>query len=174
MKKLAFLFIPLLFAACTGSTGNETATTAKSSTSSLTMPYTANYSNNYVLGSDSNSLAVLNSYKAWQDGDMAALKKTFGDSVTFDFASGYIFKGTVDSFMAMSSKIRDSLSSVDLKVDVWLPTHFNDKNDDWVSVWYKETDTYKTGRVDSAYYEDDNLLKNGRIVYVDSKMRRLK
>lgn len=76
--------------------------------------------------------------------------------------------------MTTASKARDSLSKVDLKIDGWLPLHFNDKYDDWVSVWYTEIDSYKTGKVDSAYYQDDDLLKNGKIVYVDSKIRKLK
>jgi Prokaryotic membrane lipoprotein lipid attachment site len=174
MKKLIFLFLIMAFvAACNSNTGNAPAE-EKSAGPALTMPFTPTYSTDFVLGSDSNSLATLNSYKAWRDGDMAALRKTLGDSVKFDFASGYTFNGSLDSFMTMASKVRDSLSKVDLNIDVWLPTHFNDKNADWVSVWYTEIDTYKSGKVDSTYFEDDNLLKNGKIVYVDSKMRKLK
>jgi hypothetical protein len=174
MKKIipALIFVALTNA-CNSNSGNGPAE-VKSAGSSITMPFTANYSNDYVLGSDSNSLAVLNSYKAWEDGNMDALKNTFGDSVVFQFPSGYTFNGPLDSFMTMATKVRDSLSKVDLKVDVWLPTHFNDKNADWVSVWYTETDIYKTGKVDSTYFQDDNLLKNGKIVYVDSKARVLK
>lgn len=174
MKKLiSLLSVTALLAACNNNPGSAPAET-KSASAKPAMPFTASYSNDFVLGSDSSSLVALNSYKAWQDGNMSDLKNTLGDSVTFDFASGYTFKGPIDSFMTMASKVRDSLSAVNLKMDVWIPTHFNDKNDDWVSVWYKETDTYKNGKVDSAYYQDDNLIKNGKIVYVDSKMRKLK
>jgi hypothetical protein len=40
-----------------------------------------------------------------------------------------------------------------------------DKNEGSVVAWYKETDTYKGGKVDSAYYHDINVLKNGKIQY---------
>ncbi len=174
MKKLISVFlIPVVIAACNSNTGNAPAI-AKSAGPALTMPFTPTYSTDFVLGSDSNSLAVLNSYKAWEDGNMDALKNTFADTALFLFPNGYIFRGSNDSLMKMASKMRDSLSKVELKFSVWLPTHFNDKNADWVSVWYTEIDTYKTGKVDSAYFQDDNELKDGKIVYVDSKMRKLK
>jgi hypothetical protein len=33
-----------------------------------------------------------------------------------------------------------------------------------VATWYIERDKYKNGKVDSAYYHDINVLKNGKIV----------
>jgi len=43
-----------------------------------------------------------------------------------------------------------------------------------VNVWYKEVDTYKTGKVDSVEFEDDNLLKNGKIVSTFSHSKKFK
>jgi hypothetical protein len=56
----------------------------------------------------------------------------------------------------------------------WTANHSVDRNEDWVNVWYEESDTYKTGLVDSAAFEDDNQLKNGKIVYVASHLLKLK
>jgi hypothetical protein len=63
-----------------------------------------------------------------------------------------------------------------VKLDIVAVTnlHSTDKNTDWVGVWYKETDTYKTGKVDSAFYQDDNNVKNGKMVYISSKRRPLR
>lgn len=133
--------------------------------SSVSFPYTAEYSSKFSIGKDSNSLMVLNNYKAWEAGDMEAFKSTLSDSFTVYFADGGKFSGTRDSAMTLASAFRDSISKVELKIDAWVPLHSEDKNEDWVSVWYKETDTYKNGKVDSAYYHDDNLLdKNGKIM----------
>lgn len=133
--------------------------------SSVTFPYTAEYSSKFSIGKDSNSLMVLSNYKAWEAGDMEAFKSTLSDSFTIYFADGGKFSGTRDSATYYASQYRDSILKVELKIDAWVPLHSEDKNEDWVSVWYKETDTYKNGKVDSAYYHDDNLLdKNGKIM----------
>ena len=54
---------------------------------------------------------------------------------------------------------RDSLSSVKITMDVWLKNHSLKDSNDYINVWYKEIDTYKSGKVDSANYEDDNACK---------------
>jgi len=100
---------------------------------------------------------------------------TLGDSLSLYFSNGSKFRGTRDTVMYYASKFRDSLSKVEMKMDAWVPLHTEDKNEDWVSVWYTEIDTYKTGKVDSAYYQDDNMLdKNRKIVFSDSHKRVLK
>ena len=44
-----------------------------------------------------------------------------------------------------------------------------------INVCYKEIGTYKDGRDDSAYCEDDNGLKDGKIIWYPShKQRALK
>jgi hypothetical protein len=178
MKKALILFlIPLSFAACTGnstntpapSPGNDSAVAA-----AVTLPYTASYSSSFVPGKTSDVATVLESYKAWETNDMKALRATCGDSIKMIFSSGFIFNGTSDSMITMASKYRDSLSKVVLSFDAWLPLHSVDKNQDWVCVWYKEIDTYKTGKVDSAIYQDNNLMKDGKIVLVSSHTQKLK
>jgi hypothetical protein len=99
---------------------------------------------------------------------MKGLRATFGDSVEFYFPNGFIFKGTGDSAVKMAAKYRDSLSKVVLTFYAWTSNHSVDKNEDWVNVWYKEVDTYKSGKVDSTDYEDDNRVKDGKIVWGSS------
>ncbi|HEY6974725.1 MAG TPA: hypothetical protein VH396_00465 [Chitinophagaceae bacterium] len=173
MKKLLFiLIISIIYSACT----NRTAGLHEiGKTDPVSLPYIPDYSSKFSIANDSNSLAVLNNYKAWETGDMDAFRNTLGDSISFYFSNGEKFRGTRDSVMYYASKFRDSLSKVEIKMDAWIPLHTEDKNQDWVSVWYTEIDTYKNGKVDSAYYQDDNMLdKNRRIVYTDSHKRVLK
>ena len=70
--------------------------------------------------------------------------------------------------------MRDSLSSVKITMDVWLKNHSLKDGYDYINVWYKEIDTYKSGKVDSANYEDDNGIKNGKIIWFSSHKQRLK
>ena len=179
MKKVLTLFLlPLCFTACTSSSTDNSAAAGKDSVTATPppppLPYTAVYSTNFVPGKASDVATTLDNYKAWQDNDMKALRATMGDSVRMEFSSGYVFDGPTDSIMKMATKFRDSLSKVEYTFYVWLSNHSVDKNEDWVNVWYKEIDTYKTGKIDSAEYEDDNLLKNGKIVYSSSHTRKLK
>jgi hypothetical protein len=49
--------------------------------------------------------------------------------------------------------------------------YYPDKDDTWVTLWYTEKMTDKQGKVDSIYYTDDVLVKNGKIVHYDEKQR---
>jgi len=181
MKKVFAVFLmPLCFAACSGG-GTSTTTPADSSSSTMAaapaaapLPYIAAYSSNFVTGKQSDVADVLNSYKDWETGDMNAMKSTYGDSVEGYFSNGFSFHLALDSFMKEASKYRDSLSNVQLTVYAWTSNHSVEKNEDWVNIWYKEIDTYKKGRADSMDYEDDNRLKDGKIVWFSSHQQKLK
>jgi hypothetical protein len=171
MKK--YIFICILFAVAIISCKNKEET--KSSESSIQLPYTASYTtkfNNNV--SDSDLLMVLNSYKAWETGDLNALRATMGDSMYVNGADGFRFAGLTDSLMKDWKTKRDSLSSVKITMEVWLKNHSEKDSGNFINVWYKEIDTYKTGKVDSANYEDDNGLKNGKIIWYSSHKQLLK
>jgi len=52
--------------------------------------------------------------------------------------------------------------------------HNEKDSSDYVNVWYKEIDTYKTGRVDSANFSDVNQIKNGKLTWLSQYKQRLK
>ena len=177
MKRLIVIFlVPLFFAACTSSSSDTTASANKDSVTAtaVSLPFTAQYSSNFVPGKPSDVAAVLSNYKAWQDNDMATLRATTGDSAEIIFSSGFVLSGTGDSLIKAAKKFRDSLSKVELTFYAWTSNHSVDKNEDWVNVWYKEIDTYKTGKVDSAVYQDDNRVKDGKILWTSSHIQKLK
>ena len=170
MKKYILIFLALTgcIIACNNKEGTKTTDTTMEA-SSIKLPYTASYSsdfNNNV--SDSDLLVALNSYKYWESGDMNALRNTMGDSMFAAMPDGYKFNGKTDSLMMVWSKYRDSLSSVSINMQVWLKNHSVKDSVNYINVWYKETDTFKTGKVDSAFYEDDNAVKDGKIVWLSS------
>ena len=179
MKTILFIIIiSMIYAACTGNTSQTTSTDSTTATSSsesaMSMPYKASYSSDMSLGKQADALLVLNSYKAWETGDMTAFANTLSDSVYFNFSDGSKFAGTKDSMVILAKQFRDSLQSVKLDIDVWMPVHSNDKNEDAVLVWYKEIDTYKSGKVDSNYYSDINGLKDGKINFIQTHVMKYK
>ena len=172
MKK--YIVIILVSAGFIVACDNKETKTDKS-TSSIKLPYEASYSTDFTNNvSDSDLLMALNTYKYWENGDLKGLRSTMGDSMEVMAADGFKFKGRTDSLMKIWTTARDSMSSVKITMDVWLKNHSVKDSMDYVNVWYKEIDTFKTGRVDSAYYEDDNGFKNGKVVWYSSHKQHLK
>ena len=60
-----------------------------------------------------------------------------------------------------------------VKVSKSLDNHSNKDSMDYINTWYKEIDTYKTGRIDSANYSDINQVKNGKITWYSSYKQKL-
>ncbi|MDB5199765.1 MAG: hypothetical protein JWO92_1728 [Chitinophagaceae bacterium] len=174
MKKyiVSILLLTLFVAAC--NTKDETKTDG-TKTSSVKLPYEAEYTADFTTNvSDSDLLTVLNSYKYWETGDLKGLRSTMADTISVQGADGFRFTGPTDSLMKTWGAYRnDSLSSVKITMEVWLKNHANKDSADFVNVWYKEIDTYKSGKVDSANYEDDNAVKNGKIVWFSSHRQLL-
>ena len=151
----------------TESASTSTDTTAKSTMTDL--PYTASYSSNFTDDvSDADLKMVLMTYKDWADGNISNLANSMGDSVYVEFNNGDKFNGTKADLMKIWNKTRDSLSSVTIDMQVWKKMYEPNKKDAAILTWYKEIDTYKTGRVDSAYYHDINGIKDGKINYYTS------
>lgn len=173
MKKyiLNFLVLSCCILACDSKEADKSNT---ATTSSIELPYKANYATEFTNNvPDSILLMVLNSYKYWETGDIKGLRSTMGDSMYVNGANGFKFSGLTDSLMVEWMKTRDSLSSVVITMDVWLKNHSVKDSADYINVWYKEIDTYKSGKVDSANYEDDNGIKDGKIIWYSSHKQKL-
>lgn len=166
MKNLIpFAMAALLYVACSpGEKPAEVTEPEGSPAPSVQLPYQASYSSTVSQDvSDQDLLTVLNSYKAWENGDMAALRGTLADSVTFNAWDGFEYSGLSDGLLQRWSASRDSLSQVKITMHAWTKNHFVDKDSDVITVWYTEVDTYKDGKIDSAYWADVNFLTNGKI-----------
>ncbi len=178
MKKilLCFSFVGFLLACNNEKTNSETSSKDSTASTSMTdMPYKASYSSHFTQDvSDADLKTVLMSYKYWENGDMAGLAGTMGDSVMVNMNTGDHFNGTNADLMKIWSKYRDSLSSVAIDMQVWQKMYEPDKKDAAILTWYKETDTYKNGKVDSAYYHDINGLKDGKITFYSQYKRPAK
>jgi hypothetical protein len=47
-----------------------------------------------------------------------------------------------------------------------------DKKSEWVTLWYKQVVTYKSGKMDSAEVVDDLKVENGKFTVLDEKQRK--
>jgi hypothetical protein len=179
MKRLLYFFMVfaiVLIWSCknSGKSAPATDSTNAASTDTITYPYKATYTSSVTIGSPKNSQLTLQSYKDWEDNHLNNAPAYFADTVTMILPSGSVFKLGRDSLVKVFQKFRDSLTTSKIEIHAWTSLHSTDKNEDWVNVWYKQTDHYKIGKIDSAIYEDDNRIVNGKIDYVSSKMQKFK
>ena len=176
MKKafLGLCLLTALFACNSNETKVKSANTDSSNrnTTAVDLPFKPSYSSNWSNEvSDADLKMVLTTYKDWADNNMAALGQVMADTVELDMASGGHSKKTKAELMKMWSTYRDSLSSVQIKMDTWNKMYSTDKKESYIVVWYDETDTYKSGKVDSASFHDINQIKNGKIVWYSQYKR---
>lgn len=165
--------IALMLASCNNEAGESTqARDTTVAAVAADLPYTATYSSNFSTDvSDADLKMVLDSYKDWADGDIAGLESSLADSVSYDANSGMSRRLSKADLGRMWAKSRDSLSSVSIEMYAWQKMYAVDKKEANVVTWYKEIDTYKDGRVDSATYHDINGIKNGKIEWYSSMKR---
>lgn len=141
----------------------------------IDLPYTASYSSHFTADvSDADLKTVLQTYKDWETGNMKGLESNLADSVSVINNSGNRLQGTKAEIMKVWTTYRDSLSSISIDMQGWHKMYSTDKKDGYIVTWYKEYDTYKTGKVDSAYFHDINQMKNGKIIWFSQYKRPAK
>lgn len=169
MKKILVLSaLALTLFSCSSQEEKKTeavAEPAPTPAAAIDLPYKAAYSSNFTQDvPDAVLKATMDSYVHWTSGDMDKLASLMGDSVTVEMADGLTKSFTNAELKAFWKTHRDSITNVSIEMEAWNKMH-SDKGDDIIATWYLEKDTYKNGAVDSAYYHDINLFKNGKMVY---------
>ena len=154
---------------------SETETTTKAAEPAVDLPYQASYASNFTEDvSDADLKMVLNSYRDWAAGNLNELANALGDSVDYDASDGSSHHLNKADLLKMWTTYRDSLSSVTIDMYAWQKMYAPDRKEGHVVTWYKEIDTYKNGKVDSATYHDINRVKDGKIVWYSSMKRGFK
>ena len=174
MKKLIFFsFAGLLFASC-NNPGTATNSTTKDSTTppAMNYPYTIKQPDNWNIGSPQNTMTLLSSLKAYENGNVDEALKDWADSVhlQFDAMDTTMSK---DSIKPMFIKDRANIKSMNIKMDDWESVISKDKSEEWVTLWYRQTWEDMDGKKDSADIIDDAMFKNGKIARLDEYTRRL-
>lgn len=180
MKKIFLCFVlAVLLLSCNNENTKTDARTAAASdtttTADLDLPFKALYSSNFTDDvSDADLATVIGTYKHWQEGNISGLESVLADSVDYDASSGMSKKFSKAGLASVWKNFRDSLSSVKIEMYAWRKMYAADKKEGHVVTWYKEVDTYKDGRIDSAMYHDINGLKDGKLVWYSSMKRGYK
>jgi len=170
--------VAFVFAGCNDSKKEETkapetaAATATAETKAplayeLQRPY-----KNWEIGSHQNVANAMAALKAFTDKDFTALGAGIGDSleVTFDDLNE---KMTKDSAIKFFTKVRGTYGDIKIIMYDYVPVISADKNDEWVTMWYKQVWQDSKGKWDSANVIDDVKMKNGKMIQLDEKMQRI-
>jgi len=138
----------------------------KPKTDTVIFPYQPLYSssfNNDV--PDKDVLTVLNSYKYWENGFLADLAGLYADTITFIPADGAVYSGPKSGLLEKWTAGRDSIKMIRIQVIAWTKVHETVKGDDFIDVWYRETDVLSSGETNVANYADRKQLVNGKITW---------
>ncbi len=178
MKKMFLFFLAgIIFSSCSNQ-ATESKDVTKDSTSlkpeavAMNYPYTIEHPDYWEIGSNENTMAALTALKAYEKGNIEECVSYFGDSVHLQF-DGLDTKISKDSLKSMFTKSRAALKNMEVKMDDWESVISKDKNTEYVSLWYKELWEDTNGKKDSLVQMDDLQMKNGKIVSIDQKSRKL-
>ena len=131
----------------------------------MTYPYTANYSSNFKMGNPAHAKMILELWKDWDDNAFDR-HNYFADTVVMYLSEGNVIKGK-DSVVASAKRFRGSMSGATSTIDAWMPLKSVDKNEDWVSVWGTETDTYPDGKTEKReIHEIWRINKAGKVDFM--------
>lgn len=125
----------------------------------------------WQIGSHQNVVNAMAGLKAFADKDLPALEAVLGDSleVSFDYMNEKMNK---DSAMKMFTKMRGTYGEIKVVMYDYVPVISADKNDEWVTMWYKQIWQDSKGKWDSVNVVDDCKMKNGKMIQLDEKMQR--
>lgn len=175
MKQILFCLCIIMSLLACNQQEKTTENKESKAASSVTLPYTAEYTSNWSDDvSDEDLAMVLTTYKHWSEGNLDGLAASMADTVELNMASGTHGNYSNADLKKMWGTYRDSLSKIEIKMETWRKMHAVDKKESYVVTWYKEYDTYKDGRIDSAEYHDINMIKDGKIKWYSTFKQPLK
>lgn len=142
----------------------------KEVTSDITYPYSLEKPDNWDIGSKENTLLVMNALKAFEDNKVEDCLSYFADTVRWraDYMDQTLSK---DSLRVAMTNLRNSIQAVQVKMGDFESVISKDKKDEWVTLWYTEIVTDKTGKTDSLAMVNDIKVANGKIVELNESIR---
>ncbi len=171
MRKLTFIFLAATLFSCNNG-GTDTKDAVKDTATTKAYPYKIEHPDAWEMGNTANTMVVLNSIKAWEDGKLDESIKYFGDSVRAQF-DAFDKKLSNDSLKVLLTNERNRYKTVALKMEDWESVVSKDKTQEWVTLWYTQTWETTKGVKDSAAVINDLQLKGGKIIRIDEYLRKL-
>ena len=154
----------------TETAGSDSTIDAGSQEKDVQYAYTIEHPDNWETGDKKNTVVVLNSLKAFENGDLEASMQGFADTVRIEM-DGFEATLSKDSLKAMFTRERGKLKSMKIDMEDWESVVSKDKSLEYVSLWYKQYYTDAGGKTDSIECMDDIRMKNGKIVLLNEKIR---
>jgi hypothetical protein len=176
MRKLLFIGCMAAMVSCNNA---ATTDTKKDSTAAAEpdrkampeMPYKlAKGYKNWQPGDQQHALTVMNSLKAWENGDIPKSMEAFADSVEINF-DNWVGKYSKDSLAKQFTAYRNTLASATIKMEDWESVIAEDKSLEFVTLWYKQITTDKKGKTDSLAVINDARIVNGKVVELSEAIR---
>ena len=172
MKKLTVILACCIFFACNNTNTNSTGNSASTDTAAVNYPYKIDHPDYWETGSKSNTLALLSSLKAWEEGNLDESLKYFADTVLLDF-NGPEMKLPNDSLKAILAAGKANTKSVTIDMKDWESVISKDKKQEWVTVWYTQHKQTNDGKTDSMAVINDAQFKDGKIIKLAEYTRAL-
>ncbi len=157
--------------AATKEAGSDSTGTKTASATEVTLPYKLEKPyKNWQIGSTENVAAAMGALKAFVDKDFAALGGLVGDSleVKFDYFQG---KFTRDSAVKMFTNHRTQYNDLTINMYDYESVISADKQDEWVTIWYKQSWKNEKGVADSLAIIDDCKMKGGKMIELDEHIQ---
>ncbi len=163
----------LLFGACKEEEKkpvDASAITLRSEGKKLELPYTLTRIPDWEIGDDKNIPIAMNLLKCYEAKDFVSINDYLADSIQFSSAM-MNYKGSKKEFVKYLKGLRDQRLNVEIEMNDYETVKSKNRNEEWVSLWYTEVVTDRTGKVDSAQVMDDYKIVGGKVALVDSKVR---
>jgi hypothetical protein len=177
MKSLLFISaMALLVISCENKVASEAArgdsTTVSNDSAKIDYAYQpSNHVPDYwERGNQKNLEFVLKSLKAFENNNIDECLTAFADSARIAI-DHYDAKISKDSLRNLFHRYRTDFPQIQVIMDDYEAVASKDKKEEWVSLWYKEINTDKTGKVDSIYKMTDLKIENGKIAYLNEKIK---
>lgn len=142
----------------------------KEVTTDVTYPYSLEKPDNWDIGSKENTLLVMSALKAFEENKVEDCLSYFADTVKWraDYMDQTLPK---DSLRVAMTNLRNSLQAIQVKMGDFESVISKDKKDEWVTLWYTEIVTDKTGKTDSLAMVNDIKVSKGKIVELNESIR---
>ncbi|HKB43475.1 MAG TPA: hypothetical protein VKC90_03765 [Chitinophagaceae bacterium] len=108
----------------------------------------------FQIGDANNAKMITEIWKDWDNGNLQNHKDYFADNVSFYVADGPPMIGPRDSVLASAQTFRNTISASESSIDAIVPLNNLDSTQNWVAIWGKEIDTYKSGKKDTTYLNE--------------------
>nr|MCU0386728.1 nuclear transport factor 2 family protein [Flavihumibacter sp.] len=127
---------------------------------------------NWEAGDPQLAGTIANLYQAWDSDSPTDMASYLADSTVFDWPNGVRVSTNKETVEAVLRKWRNTYSSTTNTPFSLISLHNIDRNQDWVIAWVWNKWQTKDGKKDSMLVCDNWLLKNGKVVYLNSSENR--